>query len=81
MQIECIKCKAWDMAAKESGHSGGMCEECFKKYFVSFQPERTNPEDGLKEFSNPDLLKGPMPNLDFLKTKKSICDVPTPENK
>ncbi len=34
-QIECVKCKAWDMAAKQNGYQSGMCEECFEKgYFA-----------------------------------------------
>jgi len=39
MQTECVKCKAWDMAAKEKGYSWGMCEECFKKFYVLLPPE------------------------------------------
>jgi len=31
MTIQCLKCKAWDMAAKENGYWGGMCEDCFRK--------------------------------------------------
>jgi hypothetical protein len=37
--IDCIKCKAWDMAAKASGKHSGMCEECFNKNFVSVNLE------------------------------------------
>jgi hypothetical protein len=36
--MECQKCKLWDMAAKEAGKAGGMCEECFNKNNVHFRP-------------------------------------------
>lgn len=34
---ECEKCKLWDIMAKQSGHSYGMCEECFNEHFVMFE--------------------------------------------
>lgn len=36
--MECQKCKLWDIAAKEAGKAGGMCKECFDKFFVHFKP-------------------------------------------
>lgn len=54
---ECIKCKLWDMAAKEAGKAGGMCKECFDKSFFDFKP--TYERETQEEDNNYFIAKNP----------------------
>ena len=55
MSAECMKCKMWDMAAKENGYHSGMCEECFNLHFVLLKT-KYNKEDKVDgRCVNPDL--------------------------
>lgn len=50
---KCLKCVAWDIAAKQNGCSHGMCEECFNKLFVRVNlPKDLEPDNG-KSFMTP----------------------------